>query len=90
MIDTTITVINKLGLHARASAKLITLASSFKSSIRLGKLGGRLVDAKNMMQVMLLGAGRGITLTLQIEGDDEQAALIAIRDLFARRFDEAE
>ena len=90
MIDTTITVINKLGLHARASAKLITLASSFKSSIRLGKLGGRLVDAKNMMQVMLLGAGRGITLTLQIEGDDEQAALIAIQDLFARRFDEAE
>ena len=90
MIDTTITVINKLGLHARASAKLITLASSFKSSIRLGKSGGRLVDAKNMMQVMLLGAGRGITLTLQIEGDDEQAALIAIQDLFARRFDEAE
>ena len=90
MIDTTITVINKLGLHARASAKLITLASSFKSSIRLGKLGGRLVDAKNMMQVMLLGAGRGITLTLQIEGDDEQAALNAIQDLFARRFDEAE
>ena len=90
MIDTTITVINKLGLHARASAKLITLASSFKSSIRLGKPGGRLVDAKNMMQVMLLGAGRGITLTLQIEGDDEQAALIAIQDLFARRFDEAE
>ena len=90
MIDTTITVINKLGLHARASAKLITLSSSFKSSIRLGKPGGRLVDAKNMMQVMLLGAGRGITLTLQIEGDDEQAALNAIQDLFARRFDEAE
>ncbi len=90
MIDTTITVINKLGLHARASAKLITLASSFKSSIRLGKLGGRLVDAKNMMQVMLLGAGRGITLTLQIEGDDEQAALNAIQDLFGRRLDEAE
>lgn len=90
MIDTEIAVINKLGLHARATAKLITLTSGFKSTIKLGKAGGRLVDGKNMMQVMLLGAGKGIVLKLQIEGDDEQAALTAIQDLFARRFDEAE
>lgn len=90
MIQTEITVINKLGLHARATAKLITLTASFKSTIRLGKPGGRLVDAKNMMQVMLLGAGKGVTLTLEIDGADEEAALRGIQDLFARRFDEAE
>lgn len=90
MIDTEITVINKLGLHARATAKLITLTSTFRSSVRIGKTGGRLIDGKNMMQVMLLGAGKGITLKLQIEGDDEAQALAAIQDLFARRFDEAE
>lgn len=90
MIETEITVINKLGLHARATAKLVTLTSTFKSSIRIAKPGGRLVDAKNMMQVMLLGAGKGITLTLQIDGEDESSALAAIQDIFARRFDEAE
>ena len=89
MIDTEILVINKLGLHARATAKLVTLTSGFKSTIRLGK-GARLIDAKNMMQVMLLGAGKGITLQLCIEGEDEAAALAAIQALFARRFDEAE
>lgn len=90
MIDTEITVINKLGLHARATAKLVTLTSTFKSSIRVAKSGGKLVDAKNMMQVMLLGAGKGITLQICIEGEDEAAALEAIQALFARRFDEAE
>lgn len=90
MIQTEISIINKLGLHARATAKLITLTSGFKCSIRLGKAGGKLVDAKNMMQVMLLGAGKGITLSLEIDGPDEAAALAAIQDLFNRRFDEAE
>jgi phosphotransferase system HPr (HPr) family protein len=89
MIDTEILVINKLGLHARATAKLVTLTAGFKSTIKLGK-GSRLIDAKNMMQVMLLGAGKGTVLALKIDGEDEQAALEAIRQLFQRRFDEAE
>lgn len=89
MIETDILVINKLGLHARATAKLVTLTSGFKSTIKLGK-GARLIDAKNMMQVMLLGAGKGTPLKLVIEGEDEQAAHDAIQQLFFRRFDEAE
>jgi phosphotransferase system HPr (HPr) family protein len=89
MIETEILVINKLGLHARATAKLVTLTSGFKSTIKLGK-GARLIDAKNMMQVMLLGAGKGTPLKLVIEGEDEQAAHDAIQQLFQRRFDEAE
>ncbi len=89
MIETEILVINKLGLHARATAKLVTLTSGFKSTIKLGK-GARLIDAKNMMQVMLLGAGKGTPLKLVIEGEDEHAAHDAIQQLFQRRFDEAE
>lgn len=89
MIETEITVINKLGLHARATAKLVTLTSSFKASIKLGK-GTRLVDAKNMMGVLMLGSGKGQTLRLIIDGIDEQQALQQIQELFARRFDEAE
>jgi phosphotransferase system HPr (HPr) family protein len=89
MIDTEICIINKLGLHARATAKLIALTSSFRSSIRMSK-GSKTVDAKNMMGVLMLGAGKGTTLGLVIEGDDAEAAHKAIVDLFNRRFDEAE
>lgn len=89
MIQTDITVCNKLGLHARATAKLVSLAMGFRSSIKLGK-GSRLVDAKNMMAVLMLGAGKGVVLSLQIDGDDEKEALAAIQALFARFFDEAE
>jgi len=87
MIDTDICIINKLGLHARATAKLIGLTSTFRSSIRLTK-GSKTVDAKNMMGVLMLGAGKGTTLRLQIEGDDADEAYKAIVDLFNRYFDE--
>ncbi len=89
MIDTEICIINKLGLHARATAKLIALTNSYRSSIRICK-GTKTVDAKNMMGVLMLGAGKGTTLGLVIEGDDAEAAHRAIVDLFNRRFDEAE
>lgn len=89
MIDTEICIINKLGLHARATAKLIALTSSFRSSIRITK-GAKTVDAKNMMGVLMLGAGKGTTLGLIIDGDDAETAHKAIVDLFNRRFDEAE
>jgi phosphocarrier protein NPr len=89
MIDTEICIINKLGLHARATAKLVTLTSSFRSTIRISK-GTKTVDAKNMMGILMLGAGKGTTLRLMIEGDDEADAHQAIVDLFNRRFDEGE
>ncbi|PTQ89432.1 HPr family phosphocarrier protein [Agitococcus lubricus] len=89
MITTDICIINKLGLHARATAKLVALASGFRSSIKLTK-GSKTVDAKNMMGVLMLGAGKGTTLGLMIDGDDAEQAHQAIVDLFNRRFDEGE
>ncbi|CAI3161079.1 Phosphocarrier protein HPr [Acinetobacter calcoaceticus] len=61
MIDTTVDVINKLGLHARASGKLIEVTTKFRSSIQIGK-GDHLVDAKNIMSLLMLGAGKGTCL----------------------------
>ncbi len=89
MIQTQVTIINKLGLHARAAAKFVDCASAFSSKIRTGR-DGQLVDAKSIMSVMMLAAGKGTVLDLHIEGDDEQAALEALSRLIENRFDEAE
>lgn len=89
MIDTTLDVINKLGLHARASGKLIDLTSRYRSTIRIGR-GDQLVDGKNIMQVLMLGAGQGTRLRLWVEGPDEQDAAQAIVQLFADRFHEGQ
>ena len=89
MIQTQITIINKLGLHARAAAKFVGCTSAFSSSIRAGK-DGQLVDGKSIMSVMMLAAGKGTVLDVQIEGSDEQAALDALQTLIENRFDEAE
>lgn len=89
MIDTTVDVINKLGLHARASGKLIEVTSRYRSSIQLGK-GKELIDAKNIMSLLMLGAGKGTTLRLVIDGNDEDKACQAIQSLFAAKFHEAE
>ena len=89
MIDTTVDVINKLGLHARASGKLIEVTTKFRSSIQIGK-GDKLVDAKNILSLLMLGAGKGTTLRLVIEGTDEDKALSAVQALFADKFYEAE
>jgi len=89
MLEREIEVINRLGLHARASAKLGQLLGSFKSNAFLiGR--GREVNAKSIMGVMLLAAGQGSTVVLRVDGPDEEAALEATLDLFARRFDEAD
>ena len=77
MIQTQITIINKLGLHARAAAKFVACASSFSSRIQAGK-DGALVDAKSIMSVMMLAAGKGTVLDLEIQGNDEDAALEAL------------
>lgn len=84
-----ITIINKLGLHARASAKLTQLASKFDSQIKMSR-NGRQVDAKSIMGVMMLAAGIGSTVTLEIEGPDEQAAMDGLVALIGDRFGEGE
>jgi phosphocarrier protein len=82
-------IANKLGLHARASAKLTQVASGFDSEVWLTR-NGRRVNAKSIMGVMMLAAGRGATLTVEAVGADAEAAIAAIRDLFAQRFGEPE
>ena len=89
MIRTTIRVSNKLGLHARASAKLTKLASSFQSEIVLSR-NGRRVNAKSIMVVMMLAAGIGSDVELEAEGTDEEAAVKALTALFDEKFGEGQ
>lgn len=89
MITTAITIINKLGLHARAAAKLVTLASKFDCQVQL-KRNQRTVNGKSIMAVMLLAASNGTELEIITNGADEAAATDAILRLINNRFDEAE
>lgn len=84
-----IVISNKLGLHARAAAKLTQLASKFESDIFITRTGQR-VNAKSIMGVMMLAAGKGVTLTVDAEGADEAFALEAIKNLFDDKFGEGE
>ena len=84
-----ITISNKLGLHARASAKLTQAASKFESAVWLAR-GGRRVNAKSIMGVMMLAAGLGTTVELETDGPDEVAAIDAIESLFRDKFGEGE
>ena len=87
MIRRPITIINKLGLHARATAKLVATASEFDSTVRVcGK--GREVDAKNIMQVMMLAASKGTDVELMADGPDEQEAIDALVALIDDYFGE--
>jgi phosphocarrier protein HPr len=89
VIRTQVKIINKLGLHARAAAKFVACTSSFSSAIQAGQ-DGQLIDGKSIMSVMMLAAGKGTTLDLEIEGRDEEAALNALQSLIGNRFDEPE
>jgi len=89
MIKTVITINNRLGLHARASAKLTKLAGSFKSDVHLSR-NGRRVNAKSIMGVMMLAAGLGTEIEIETVGEDEQAAMDALRALIDARFGEGE
>ena len=89
MIRTQVTIINKLGLHARAAAKFVGCASAFSSKIQAGR-DGKLVDGKSIMSVMMLAAGKGTVLDLHIDGKDEEQALAALQALIENRFDEPE
>ena len=82
-------IINKLGLHARASAKITQLAGSFKSEVWMEK-GPRRINAKSIMGVMMLAAGKGSPVVIETEGEDEQLALDAILKLIADKFGEGE
>ena len=89
MITATTTINNKLGLHARASAKLTKLAGTFPCEVWISK-GERRVNAKSIMGVMMLAAGLGSTVTLDTEGDRAQEAMDALLALIADRFGEGE
>lgn len=89
MIHGELEIINKLGLHARAAAKLVKLSSSFESKVEIEK-DGQKVNSKSIMGVMMLAASCGTKVTLFVNGPDEEQALKAISELINRRFDEEE
>lgn len=89
MITEKISIINKLGLHARAASKLVNCASQFESEVFISRSGNR-VNAKSIMGVMMLAASKGVELDLEIEGNDEQACREAIVELINDRFGENE
>ena len=89
MIKNSITISNKLGLHARASAKLTKLATGYKSEVFMSR-NGRRVNAKSIMGVMMLAAGLGADIEIETEGEDEQAAMDALVALINDKFGEGE
>jgi phosphocarrier protein len=89
MIKTTATISNKLGLHARASAKLTKLAGGFVSDVWMSRAGRR-INAKSIMGVMMLAAGLGSEVEIEIDGPDEQAAMDALLALINDKFGEGE
>ncbi|MDA8362334.1 MAG: HPr family phosphocarrier protein [Gammaproteobacteria bacterium] len=89
MKQANIMVINKLGMHARASAKFVNLASQFKSDIVLER-NGHQANGKSIMGIMMLAAGKGSRLSLNVEGVDEDEAMQALRGLIENRFGEEE
>lgn len=89
MVESNIIIINKLGLHARAAAKLVATAGAFGASVQVG-VGDKSVDGKSIMAVMMLAASKGTELTVRCDGEDEQAALTAVLNIISQRFGEAE
>ncbi|WP_285423069.1 MULTISPECIES: HPr family phosphocarrier protein [unclassified Pseudomonas] len=85
-----ITIINKLGLHARAAAKFVGVAGKYPCQIRVGRTPESMVDGKSIMAVMMLAAGKGTDIHLSTEGDQEQAALDGLIELINNKFDEGE
>jgi phosphocarrier protein len=89
MLQREVEIINKLGLHARASARLTQVAGRYQANVWLGR-SGRRVNAKSIMGVMMLAAARGSTVVIETEGPDEEQAMDAITNLIAGKFDEPE
>ena len=89
MIRTTITISNRLGLHARASAKLTKLAGGFQCDVHMSR-NGRRINAKSIMGVMMLAAGQGTEIEIETDGADEEAAMAALRALIDDKFGEGQ
>lgn len=89
MVRANVTISNKLGLHARASAKFTKLAGTFRSDVSMSR-GERSVNAKSIMGVMMLAAGLGSEVQIEVSGDDEQSAMCALLALINDKFGEAE
>jgi phosphocarrier protein len=89
LVDHSVEIINKLGLHARAAAKFVTTASNFESDIQL-VYNGNQVNGKSIMGVMMLAAGKGSVIELKVDGPDEKKASQALIELINNRFEEAE
>jgi len=89
MVLRSLVIPNRLGLHARAAAKLVSAASAFKADIRIGK-GEQLVNGKSIMGVMMLAASQGTEIRIQADGSDEEAAIDALSELINQRFGEPE
>jgi phosphocarrier protein len=89
MLQREVEIVNRLGLHARASAKLTQVAGQFESDIWVSR-NGRRVNAKSIMGVMMLAASQGSTIVLETDGPDEAEAMQAVSQLIASRFDEDE
>lgn len=87
MIESTLLIDNILGLHARAAAKVVSVASRYSAQISIFK-DERKVDAKSIMALLMLGAARGTQLKVCVEGEDEAQAMAELVDLFKRKFDE--
>ena len=85
-----ITIINKLGLHARAAAKFVGVASRFPCQVRLGRNAESLVDGKSIMAVMMLAAGKGTVIHLHTDGEQDEDAMQAVVELINNFFDEGE
>ena len=91
MIERTLLVTARLGLHARAAAKVVRLAQSFNSTVELRRVDNSVTaDAKSILSVLMLAAGRGTELSATADGADEEAALTALDQLFAQGFGEME
>ncbi|MGH8430778.1 MAG: HPr family phosphocarrier protein [Solimonas sp.] len=86
-MEKTVTIVNKLGLHARAAAKLVTLASKFESDVHVRK-DGKEVSGKSIMGVMMLAAAKGSQVTLVVQGEDAAQALVELEELIVDRFGE--
>ena len=89
LVRTKVEIVNRLGLHARAAAKFVTLATGFDADIRLCR-GERQVNGKSIMGVMMLAAGKGTQLEIVAEGEDAEQALAKLRELVETRFGEDE
>ena len=89
MIKKKLTILNKLGLHARAAAKVVSTANDFKSTITITK-DGKIADARSIMKLLMLSASKGSNISVEVDGPDQRDAMQSIEKLFNNKFDEQE